>query len=77
MITKLSDKGCLKDVEEISTHTSYHITVQVDSNSEFSEDEPEEAPHVFVDGGQATVDELKELNLGTNEKPRPIYVSML
>ena len=29
------------------------------------------------DGGQATVDELKELNLGTSEEPRPIYVSSL
>ena len=28
-------------------------------------------------GGEATVDELKEINLGTNENPRPIYVSML
>ena len=59
MITKLSDKGCLKDVEEISTHTSYHITVQVDSNSEFSKDEPREAPQVFEVWGQATIDELK------------------
>ena len=51
--------------------------MQVDSNSEFSQDELGEAPQVFEDGGQATVDELKELNLGTNEDPRPIYVSML
>ena len=26
-------------------------------------------------GGQATIDDLKELNLGTEEEPRPIYVS--
>ena len=57
-------------------HTSYHITVEVDYNSEFSEDEPREAPQVFEDQGQATIDELKELNLRTNENPRPIYVSM-
>ena len=76
MITKHSDKGCPKDVEESLTHTSYHATVQVDSNSQFSEDEPGEAPQEFEGGGQATVDELKELNLGTNEDPRPIYVSM-
>ena len=59
VITKLSDKGYPKDVEERSTHTSYHVTVQVGSNSEFSEDEPGEAPQVFGNGGQATVDELK------------------
>jgi len=28
-------------------------------------------------GGQATVDDLKELNLRTIEEPRPIYVSSL
>ena len=69
MITKQSDKGCLKNVEESSTHTSYHVTVEVDSNLEFSEDEPRKAPQVFEDRRQATVDELKELNLGTNENP--------
>ena len=58
-------------------HTNYHVVVEVDSNSEFSENELRKAPQVFEDGGQATVDELKELNLGTNENPRPIYVSML
>ena len=69
VITKQSDKGCLKNVEESSTHTSYHVTVEVDSNLEFSEDEPRKAPQVFEDRRQATVDELKELNLGTNENP--------
>ncbi|RVW28741.1 hypothetical protein CK203_117813 [Vitis vinifera] len=73
VITKQTNKGCPKDVEESSTHTSYHVTVQVDSNPKFSDDEPGEVPQVFEDGGQATVDELKELNLGTNENPRPIY----
>jgi len=32
---------------------------------------------MLEDGGQATVDDLKELNLGTKEEPRPIYVSSL
>ena len=36
-----------------------------------------EAPQAFEDEGQATVDELKKLNFGTNKDPRPIYVSML
>ena len=77
VITKLLDNGCPKDVEESSTHTSYHVIVQVDSNLEFLEYEPLEAPQVFEDAWQASVDELKELNLRTNENPRPIYVSML
>ena len=71
------DEGCPKDVEESLTHTSYHVIVEVDSNLESSEEEPGEALQAFEDGGQANVDELKELNLGTNENPRPIYVSML
>lgn len=29
------------------------------------------------DGGQATVDELIEVNLGTDEEPRPTYISAL
>ena len=36
-----------------------------------------ETPETLEDGGQTTVDELKELNLGTSEDPRPIYVSSL
>jgi len=39
--------------------------------------EPAEAPKTLEDGGQATVDELKELNLGTKEDPRPIYMSTM
>jgi len=30
-----------------------------------------------LEGGQATVDDLKELNLGTKEEPHPSYVSSL
>ena len=77
VITKQSNKGCPKDIEESLMHTNYHVVVEVDSNSEFSENELRKAPQVFEDGGQATVDELKEVNLGTNENPRPIYVTML
>lgn len=35
------------------------------------------APKELEDGGQATVDELLELNLGTEEDPRSIFVSAL
>ena len=77
MITKQLDEECSKDVVERLTHTSYHVTVKVNSNLKSSKDEPSEAPQAFKNGRQATVDELKELNLGTNEDPRPIYVSML
>jgi len=36
-----------------------------------------EAPKTIEDGGQPTVDELKELNLRTKEDPRPICVSTI
>ena len=45
-------KECPKDVEESSTHTSYHVIVKVDSNSKFSKDEPGKAPQIFEDGGK-------------------------
>ena len=56
---------------------SCHVTVETDSESDASDDEPNEAPRAIEDGGQATVDKLRELNLGTSEEPRPIYVSSL
>jgi len=45
-----------------------------DSNSEI---ELTETLKTLEGGGQATVDELKELNLGTPDERRPIYVSSL
>ena len=44
MITKQLDEECHKDVEESSTHTSYHAKVEVKSNPESSKDEQIEAP---------------------------------
>ncbi|MQL71793.1 hypothetical protein Taro_004107 [Colocasia esculenta] len=35
------------------------------------------APQEIEDGGQATVDELIELNLGDQENPRPVFISTL
>ena len=77
VITKQSAKRCLKDVEENSMHTSYHVTIEVYSNLESSDDELRKAPQAFENEGQTTVDELKKLNLGTNEDVRPYYVSIL
>jgi len=56
--------------------SSNHITVREVDNSD-SEIELAETLKTLEDGGQATVDELKELNLRTPEEPRPIYVSSL
>ena len=35
----------------------------------------EDAPQSLKDGGQSTVDELKEVNLGTIEEPHPTFIS--
>ena len=35
------------------------------------------APQEFEDGGQATVDDLVEINLGTEDDPKPVFVSAL
>ncbi|XP_061999282.1 uncharacterized protein LOC133716611 [Rosa rugosa] len=45
------------------------------SEIHFRQQSVDEAPPELEDGGQATVDELKELNLGTEEDPRPVFVS--
>ena len=40
-------------------------------------DNVQPAPSQIEDGGQATVDELQEINLGTDEETKPIFVSAL
>ncbi|KAM1164797.1 hypothetical protein ACFX2G_024745 [Malus domestica] len=55
----------------------FHITIQEGEEDEILEEDVITAPSQLEDGGQATVDDLKELNLGTNEEPKPIFVSAL
>lgn len=63
--------------EDEETHMCNHIAINEDSDGESSENEVQEAPPQLEDGVQSTADELKVLNLGTPEKPRPILVSSL
>lgn len=37
--------------------------------------EAKDAPKELEEGGQSTVDELTEINLGSEDRPRPTYVS--
>ncbi|KAG8382601.1 hypothetical protein BUALT_Bualt05G0094500 [Buddleja alternifolia] len=53
--------------------SSNYAAVDEDSDPEASNDEIQEAPSQLEDGGQATVDELKELNLVTDEKVRQVF----
>lgn len=37
----------------------------------------EDAPLAFKEGVKSTIDDLKEINLGTLDTPRPVYISAL
>uniref|UniRef100_A0A7N2L0M9 RNA-directed DNA polymerase n=1 Tax=Quercus lobata TaxID=97700 RepID=A0A7N2L0M9_QUELO len=66
-----------EEIEEVSS--SFHITIEEGtlSDAEATNEEVDEAPPALEDGRQATVDELKEINLGTAEEPRPTFISAL
>ncbi|KAG5561084.1 hypothetical protein RHGRI_004186 [Rhododendron griersonianum] len=50
--------------EEMEYTTSYHVAVEEHSSSDSEDDDFPAAPPELEDGGQPTVDDLKELNLG-------------
>ncbi|KAL0295768.1 UNVERIFIED_CONTAM: hypothetical protein Sangu_2507000 [Sesamum angustifolium] len=52
---------------------TYHITLIEDG--EVEEEGAGDAPVELEEGIKATIDELKEVNLGNIEYPRPIYIS--
>ena len=66
-----------KQIEEVSS--SFHITVEEGtlSDAEATNEKVDEAPLALEDGGQAIVDELKKINLGTTKEPRPTFISAL
>ncbi|XP_071909818.1 uncharacterized protein [Coffea arabica] len=55
-----------------STASCHHITI---SDLEEEEEDADDAPAELEQGVKTTVDELKEINLGTSDDPRPIYIS--
>ncbi|XP_071933626.1 uncharacterized protein [Coffea arabica] len=55
-----------------STASCHHITI---SDPEEEEEDADDAPPELERGVKNTVDELKEINLGTSDDPRPIYIS--
>jgi len=65
-----------KGDEKEEVTSSNHIIVQECEDLEL-EIELIETPKALKDNGQATVDDLKELNLKTAEEPHPIHVSSL
>ncbi|KAH6763350.1 hypothetical protein C2S52_020783 [Perilla frutescens var. hirtella] len=72
-------RTCIKFVsfEEANEEivSSHHITL--DEKTEIEEENAEEAPPQLKEGVKATVDELKEVNLGSIDDPRPTYINAL
>ncbi|KAL4596793.1 hypothetical protein ACB092_12G188800, partial [Castanea dentata] len=60
--------GLGKDVDET-------LLMDQDSNESPIEDDAEDAPPTFEEGVQATVDELKEVNIGATEDHRPVFIN--
>ncbi|KAM1754928.1 hypothetical protein ACFX12_007326 [Malus domestica] len=76
-ILEVNTVGSLKVNTEEEAQDVFHITIQDGEEDEILEEDVIAAPSQLEDGGQATVDDLKELNLGTSEEPKPIFVSAL
>ncbi|KAL0405635.1 UNVERIFIED_CONTAM: Transposon Ty3-G Gag-Pol polyprotein [Sesamum latifolium] len=61
-------------VLKVKTQTMVFTKVQSDDeDGEIEEEDAEDAPVELEEGVKATVDELREANLGNTEDPRPIY----
>ncbi|KAG9458862.1 hypothetical protein H6P81_003370 [Aristolochia fimbriata] len=52
----------------------HHISVD-EGDDPTLEDDLGEAPAIFEEGGQATIDQLKKVNLGTEDDPRLTFLS--
>ena len=74
-LRKQVDQG--EEENETLVLPAYHVMVETNSGSSSSDEEPDEASHAIGDGGQATMDEVKELNLGTTDEPWLIFTSAL
>ena len=63
-------------VEDKVTASVNHITItEVRKEEPSIEDDVEDAPPIFEEGVRATIDELKEVNIGTTEDLRPIFIN--
>ncbi|KAG9442226.1 hypothetical protein H6P81_018080 [Aristolochia fimbriata] len=63
-----------RDPEEEEAVAVHHITAG-EGDDPTPEDDLGEAPAIFEEGGQATIDQLKKVNLGTEDDPRPTFLS--
>ena len=65
-----------QELENEAITSVNHITIIEDTKEEPPiKDDTEDAPFSFEEGVRATVNELKEVNIGTTEDPRPIFIN--
>ncbi|KAM1282178.1 hypothetical protein ACFX2H_022570 [Malus domestica] len=76
-ILEVDANGPLIDDTKEEVQDVFHITIQEGKGDEIPEEDVTAAPPQLKDVGQATVDDLKELNLGTKDEQKPIFVSAL
>ena len=66
----------MEGLEQGEGETLYHhLTIIEESEIETPKEDVEDDPQSLEDGGQSTVDELKEVNFGTIKEPRPKFIS--
>ncbi|KAM1769056.1 hypothetical protein ACFX12_046942 [Malus domestica] len=76
-ILEVDVNGPLKDDTKEEVQDVFHITIQEGIEDEIHEEDVTAAPPQLEDGGQATVDDLKELNLSTKKEQKLIFISVL
>ncbi|KAL0453889.1 UNVERIFIED_CONTAM: Polyprotein P3 [Sesamum latifolium] len=69
----VASSNYISNVTEEDFAQIYHVTLIEDGK--IKEEDVEDAPIELEEGVKATIDELREVNLGNTEDPRPIYTS--
>ncbi|TYK07343.1 uncharacterized protein E5676_scaffold202G00590 [Cucumis melo var. makuwa] len=72
VFTRLKDN---EPEDEVYVVGCCHVTIKETSDHDIFEEDAKVAPLSLKDGGQSMIDELKEVNLGTKEEPRPTFIS--
>ncbi|KAA0055545.1 uncharacterized protein E6C27_scaffold222G00180 [Cucumis melo var. makuwa] len=62
--------------DEVDVAGCCHVTIEETFDHDTFEEDVEVIPLSLGDGGQSMIDELKEVNLGTIEEPRPTFISI-
>ncbi|XP_070041469.1 uncharacterized protein [Nicotiana tomentosiformis] len=74
-----------RDEDEVSVGSSYHVTAQgehgvlslMEDGEKLDDEYTKDALPELEEGVKTAVDALKEVNLGTDDEPRPTYLSAL